>query len=100
MLNSNALICSTVTEAAVPKSAKATTIGPIVVPKELIPPPRLTLLAPVFGSPHKIAKGLAAVCCNENPRATINNPTNIPAYKLASTATIIAPAPSAENNKP
>ena len=100
LLSSNALICSSETDAAVPNKANATTIGPMVVPKELIPPPRFTLLAPVFGSPNKMANGLAAVCCNEKPKATMNNPTNIPAYILASTAIIMAPAPSAENSNP
>ncbi|MNE40243.1 hypothetical protein D3C81_900840 [compost metagenome] len=84
----------------VPNSEKPITNGPIVVPNELIPPPRLTRDAPVFGSPNKTAKGLAAVCCNENPSATTNRPNNIPIYKFTSTATIIAAAPNAENSRP
>ena len=43
--------------AALPNKAKATTIGPIEVPKELIPPAKFTRLAPVEGSPKAIAKG-------------------------------------------
>ncbi|MNT38797.1 hypothetical protein D3C86_2069240 [compost metagenome] len=46
----------------VPNKAKPITNGPIVVPKELTPPPKLTREAPVLGSPNKTAKGLAAVC--------------------------------------
>ena len=72
----------------------------MVVPKEFIPPPKFTRSAPVLGSPNNIVKGFAAVCCNEKPKATINKPTNIPAYKLASTAIIMAPAPNAENKSP
>ena len=48
-------------------------MGPIVVPNELMPPPRLILLEPVAGSPNNIAKGFAAVCCSENPKAKIKN---------------------------
>ena len=81
-------------------NAKATNNGPIIVPKELIPPPRFTLLVPVAGSPSEIANGCAAVCCNEKPNATMNNPTSIPANVFALTAMIIAAAPNAENNKP
>ena len=94
------LICSSVIAAADPNKASATTIGPIEVPNELIPPPKLTRLVPVDGSPNAMAKGCAAVCCNENPSATINRPTNIPVKVLAFTAMIIAAAPMAENSKP
>ena len=83
LLSSSIFICSSVMLTAEPNKANATTIGPIVVPKEFIPPPKLTRLAPVFGSPSKMANGLAAVCCSEKPNATINSPINIPAYKLA-----------------
>ena len=72
----------------------------MVVPNELIPPPRLTLLVPVVGSPNEIANGCAAVCCSENPSATIKRPTNIPENVLEFTAIIIAAAPNAENSKP
>src|SRR5678810_1438859 len=41
--------------AAVPNNAKATTIGPMVVPKEFTPPPRFTRHVPVEGSPNAIA---------------------------------------------
>ena len=56
------LIASSLAAAVVPKSAKATTIGPIAVPKEFTPPPRLTRLVPVEGSPKAMANGCAAVC--------------------------------------
>src|SRR5690606_21293773 len=75
-------------------------IGPIVVPNEFTPPVRLILLLPVFGSPNKTANGLAAVCCNEKPSATINNPTSILTYIFDNTANIIATAPSAEKSNP
>ena len=58
---------------AEPKIMSAITIGPMVVPKELIPPAKLRRWEPVSGSPKAIAKGLAAVCCKENPKPTINN---------------------------
>ena len=93
-------IFSSVIAAVVPNNAIATTIGPMVVPKEFTPPPRFTLVVPVAGSPRVIANGCAAVCCKENPKATINKPANIPAKVLAFTAIIIAAAPKAENNKP
>ena len=51
------LICSSVMAAADPNNASATTIGPIDVPNELIPPPKLTRLVPVDGSPNAIANG-------------------------------------------
>ncbi|MNV26135.1 hypothetical protein D3C71_1172490 [compost metagenome] len=84
----------------VPNKENPITRGPIVVPNELIPPPRFTREAPVFGSPNKTANGFAAVCCNEKPRATTNSPNNIPTYKFTSTATIMAAAPKAEKSKP
>ena len=71
------LICSSVMAAADPNKASATTIGPMDVPNELIPPARFTRLAPVLSSPSAIANGCAAVCCNEKPSATVNNPDNI-----------------------
>ena len=63
--------------AAVPKSANDTTIGPIAVPKEFTPPARFSLCEPFSGSPSDIAKGLAAVCCSEKPKPTINNAPRI-----------------------
>ena len=53
--------------------AKLTISGPIVVPKLLIPPAKVKRCEPVFIGPNAIAKGLATVCCNENPKATIIN---------------------------
>ena len=50
-------IFSSVMAAVVPNNARATTSGPIEVPNELTPPPRLTRLVPVAGSPNQIAKG-------------------------------------------
>ena len=46
------------------------------------------------------AKGFAAVCCREKPRATANRPASIPVKVFALTATIITTAPSAENKRP
>ena len=63
--------------AAVPNNAKETTIGPIAVPKELTPPARLSLCDPLSGSPNEIAKGFAAVCCNEKPSPTIKRAPKI-----------------------
>ena len=56
---------------AVPNKISATTIGPIAVPKEFTPPAKFNRLDPFSGSPKDIANGLAAVCCNENPSATM-----------------------------
>ena len=83
-----------------PNNASATTIGPIAVPKELIPPPKVMRWAPVSGEPSKAAKGLAAVCCSEKPNATANRPSNIPGKVLALTATIMMSAPTAEKSRP
>ena len=58
--------------AIVPKIAKLIIKGPIVVPTLFIPPAKLSLCDPFSGSPITIAKGLAAVCCKENPSPTIN----------------------------
>ncbi|MBN8786605.1 MAG: hypothetical protein J0I84_05905, partial [Terrimonas sp.] len=75
----DALAISVWSAVALPKSANATMIGPIVVPKELTPPVRLSLCDPVEGSPSAMAKGLAEVCCYEKPKPIINNDTSIPA---------------------
>ena len=48
--------------AAVPNSAKDTTIGPMAVPKEFIPPAKFNLCEPVDSSPKEIANGFAEVC--------------------------------------
>ena len=93
------IISSEIAE-AVPNNASATIKGPMVVPKLLIPPPRLIRLLPVASSPSAIMNGFAEVCCNEKPSATMNSPSSIPAKTLAYTETIIAPAPSAENSNP
>ncbi len=84
----------------VPNNANATTIGPIAVPNELIPPPNVIRCAPVSGGPSSAANGFAAVCCKENPRATANKPASIPGKVFALTASIITTAPMAENNNP
>ena len=60
-----------------PKRAKDTTIGPIVVPNEFIPPAKFNRLEAVCGSPKEAAKGCADVCCKENPKATINKAPRI-----------------------
>ena len=59
-----------------PNKIRATTIGPIAVPNELTPPAKFKRLDPFSGSPKEIANGLAAVCCNENPSATMKNAPN------------------------
>ena len=59
-----------------PNKIKATTIGPMVVPKELMPPARFNRCAPFSASPNEMANGLAAVCCNEKPSPTINSAPN------------------------
>src|SRR3970040_1640316 len=56
---------SILTPAITPNNAIETTIGPIVVPNELIPPARFNLLDAECGSPSEAAKGCADVCCNE-----------------------------------
>ncbi len=77
-----------------------------MVPKELIPPAKFNLCEPVSGSPNATANGLAAVCCNENPNATMNNAPKINAKAEESpasaplTASIIAPAPKADKINP
>ena len=93
-------IISSLIGAVLPNSAIATIIGPTIVPKLLIPPPRFTRLDPDEGSPSAIANGLAAVCCKEKPSATINSPPSIPAKVLPYTAIIITTAPIAENSNP
>ena len=45
-----------------PNKMSATTIGPIVVPREFTPPARFNLCEPFSGSPKETANGLAAVC--------------------------------------
>ena len=72
----------------------------MVVPKEFIAPPNVTLLVPVLGSPNAMAKGCAAVCCSEKPSATTNKPASIPGNVPRLTAMIITTAPNAENSKP
>ena len=62
LLRPKAAIFSSGTNAVVPNNANATMSGPIIVPNELTPPPRLTRLVPVAGSPNEIANGCAAVC--------------------------------------
>ena len=92
--------------AAVPNNARETTIGPIAVPKELIPPAKFNLCDPVLGSPNEIAKGFAAVCCNEKPSPTIKRAPKIYVKAEESpglapfTARTIAQAPTAESIKP
>ena len=58
-----------------PNKISATTIGPIVVPKEFIPPAKFSLCDPFSGSPNEMAKGFAADCCSEKPRPTMNKAT-------------------------
>ena len=45
-----------------PNNIMLRTIGPTVVPSELIPPARLSLCGPVFSLPRDITKGFADVC--------------------------------------
>ena len=99
LFNPRLFVCSS-EAAAVPNSNNETMIGPIMVPKLLIPPPKLILPVAVDSSPNEMANGLAAVCCKLKPSATINKPTNIPENVFAFTAIIMAIAPIALNNKP
>jgi hypothetical protein len=98
--NGKLLISASLTACALPNKASATTKGPMVVPKEFTPPPRLTRVAPVSGSPNEIANGCAAVCCSEKPRATMKSPSSMPGKLFPFTAKIIASAPNAENSNP
>ena len=97
--SSKEFIMSSVT-ATEPNKANPTTIGPMVVPNELTAPPKVIRVFPVAGSPNVMAKGWAAVCCNENPNATINKLTKIPENPPKLTAAIMANEPKNENNKP
>ena len=97
-VNDKDLIISSLMAAEVPNKAKATIKGPIVVQRLLIAPPKLIRFPPVRSSPIKIINGFADVCCSEKPKATMNNPSNIPVNKLAYTETIIVAEPNAENN--
>ena len=49
-------------ESIPPNNIMLRTIGPTVVPSELIPPERLSLCEPVFSLPRDITKGFADVC--------------------------------------
>ena len=75
-------------------------MGPKVVPKELIPPVKFKRWAPDSLGPRATTKGLAQVCCNEKPRATIKNAESIKLKDPLFTAGIIANAPTTDNNKP
>ena len=54
--------------------ANETITGPMVVPTLLMPPAKLKRMFPFEGSPICIARGLAAICCKENPKPTVNSP--------------------------
>ena len=89
-----------------PNKISATTIGPIAVPNELTPPAKFNRCAPFSLGPKAMAKGFAAVCCNENPKPTTNKAPNIymkdeeePA-SAPPTTDIITPAPNEERTNP
>src|SRR5579871_2651952 len=84
----------------VPNKKKLTMIGPNVVPNEFTPPARFNLCEPVEGSPREIAKGCAAVCCNEKPSAIIKNETRMKVKEFAFADGIIANAPTTEIARP
>lgn len=67
-IKSNCSIISSVTAAEEPNSANATIRGPIIVPKELTPPPKFTLVEPVAGSPNEIAKDWQQSAAKKSPK--------------------------------
>ena len=69
-----------------PNIAKLTSNGPSVVPTLFTPPAKLNRCDPFRGSPMTIAKGFAAVCCNEKPSPTINSPEIIKGNEAVSAA--------------
>ena len=73
------MLASVLPVARLPKMAKLTSSGPIVVPKLLTPPAMVRRCAPVAGLPITIASGLAAICCSANPSPTMNSPDSISA---------------------
>src|SRR5580765_1944583 len=75
-------------------------IGPNVVPRELTPPARFNRCVPVEGSPSAMAKGWAAVCCNEKPSATIKKEARIAGNEFEFAEGMINNAPTTEINKP
>ena len=83
-----------------PNKKKLTINGPIVVPILFKLPPKFKRCEPVAGSPNNIAKGCAAVCCNEKPNATTKNAAKIAGNEFALAAGIISNAPTTEIHKP
>ena len=71
------MLASVLPATTLPKMAKLTSSGPMVVPKLLTPPAMVSRCAPVAGLPITIASGLAAICCSEKPRPTMNRPDSI-----------------------
>ena len=93
----SALVAHCVTSFDVePNRARATAMGPMVVPKELMPPARLSLWAAVSGLPRVVVNGWAAVCWSENPKATINNEPRINSNEPILNDGNITMAPKAE----
>ena len=72
----------------------------MVVPKELRPPAKFNRWAPVEGDPSAKAKGCAAVCCKEKPKATIKSDTSIMLKELAFVLGIMIKAPIIEMTSP
>ena len=71
------MLASVPPDSTLPKIATLTSSGPMVVPKLLMPPASVSRCAPVLGSPMTMASGLAAICCSEKPRPTMNRPDSI-----------------------
>ena len=85
---------------ALPKRTTLTIMGPKIDPKLLTPPARFNLSAPVSGVPKATAKGLAAVCCSENPIAIKKKEAKIKLKDPEFTAGIMVSAPIAEITSP
>ena len=86
--------------ADIPKIAKETNTGPMVVPTLLIPPAKLNRKLPVDGSPMLIAKGLAAICCSANPIPTVDKLPSNKGNEDSFAAGINNKVPNAEMTKP
>ncbi len=69
-------VASLLSSPKLPNNTILTTRGPSKVPIELIPPARFSRCAPLSGKPIATAKGWAAVCCREKPRAIVKKATS------------------------
>jgi hypothetical protein len=83
-----------------PNKNKLTSIGPIVVPRELMLTAKFNLFEPVAGLPKFRTNGFADVCCSENPKAIIKKAPRINMKEPELTAGIMVKAPIIEISKP